>query len=240
MTPPLHPYIPGEIWLCSYPVRYMGARFDARMSVIRLPDGTLMLHSPCAIDAAMKTALERLGEVRAIVAPGTYHYLHIPSAQAAFPAAKTWICPGLEKKRPGLHHDAILGDEAPPEWRGLLDQAVMRGNRLMGEVAFFHAPARTLLLVDLVENFTARTPDVNWQTKFWLGWVFAMWNRPRPAPEYQMGWRDKPAARRVMERILAWDFKRVILAHGDLINEDAHEVLRRAWARILKKPLAGG
>src|SRR6185312_8207074 len=32
--------------------------------------------------------------------PGSFHHLHVTSAQAAFPDAKTWICPGIETKRP--------------------------------------------------------------------------------------------------------------------------------------------
>lgn len=62
-----------------------------------------------------------------------------------------------------------------------------------------------------------------------------MWNRPRPAPEYQLGWRDKAAARESLERILAWDFERVVLAHGDCIEAAARARLREAWAR----PLSG-
>lgn len=119
MVSGLQDYISDEISLCPYPVHYMGTRFDARMSVIRLPDGTLMLHSPCPIDAAMKDRLNKLGKVAHIVAPGTYHYLHVASAQAAFPQAVTYICPGVEQKCPELQFDWILADEAPAPmaWR---------------------------------------------------------------------------------------------------------------------------
>jgi hypothetical protein len=57
MTLLLEEYIPGAIWLCRYPVDYLGTQFDARMTVIRLRDGKLMLHSPCAIDDDVKNAL---------------------------------------------------------------------------------------------------------------------------------------------------------------------------------------
>jgi hypothetical protein len=43
-------YIPGHIWLYRYHVNYMGTEFDARMTVIRLLDGKLVLHFPCHID----------------------------------------------------------------------------------------------------------------------------------------------------------------------------------------------
>jgi len=56
-----------------------------------------------------------------------------------------------------------------------------------------------------------------------------MWNNPNPAPEYQWGWRDKPAARQSLRNILQWAFERVIVAHGDLIESDARQRVERAW-----------
>ena len=225
----LVPYLPDTIWLQRYPVRYAGTRFDARMTVVRLKSGRLMLHSPSAIDAALAREIAALGQVSAIVAPGTFHHLHVPSAQAAFPTAKTFLCPGIEKKRPELRFNALLGDEPEAEWADDLDQVLVQGSRWMREVAFFHRASKTLILVDLVENFTDATPDASWTLKLWWKLVFRMWNRPKPAPEYQLGWSDKQAAGQSLRRILAWDFERVILSHGDLIETDAHRVVEDAW-----------
>ncbi len=227
---PLVEYIPNQIWLCEYPVHYAGLDFYSRMTAIALPNGNLMLHSPCAIDPEMKQALDRIGKVAYIVAPGTYHYLHVPSAQQAFPEAETYICPGIERKRPDLEFDWILGDRSPDVWKDDLEQVLVRGNRFIWEVAFFHKSSRALVLVDLVENIGDRTEGVGWGLKLWWQVVFHMWNNPKPAPEYQLGWKDKKAARRSLESILQWDFERVILAHGDLIETNAKAVLRKAWA----------
>jgi hypothetical protein len=49
---------------------------------------------------------------------------------------------------------------------------------------------------------TDRTPHANWQLKLWWKVVFHMWNNPKPAPEYQLGWRDKTAARQSLRDIL--------------------------------------
>jgi len=228
----LEEYVAGQIWLCRYPAKYMGTEFDARMTVVRLPDGNLILHSPCEIDDRMRRALRALGNVAYLVAPGNFHYLHIPSAQAAFPEAETFICPGIERKWPGIRFDWFLGDTAPGAWAGLLDQVLVRGNRWICEVALFHRDTKTLIVVDLIENFTDSTPRANWQLKLWWK-VFRMWNVAKPAPEYQLGWSDKKAARASLQRILEWDFRRVILAHGDLIESDARQVVKRAWSRIL-------
>lgn len=227
-------FVPGSIWLQEYPIRYAGCDFNARMTVIKLSDGKLMLHSPCEIDAATKTAISKLGRVACIVAPGSYHYFHVASAQAAFPNAETYICPGVERKQPDLDFDWILGDRPPALWDGVLDQVLVRGNKYIWEVAFFHRPSKTLLLVDLIENFTDRTPYVNWLLKFWWKLVFHMWDNPKPAPEYRMGWRDKTAARKSLEKILEWDFDKIILAHGDLIEENARDIALEAWQSPLR------
>jgi len=85
---------------CTYPVRLAGTRFGARRTVIWLASGKILLHSPGEIGAALADELSALGPVAHLVAPGSFHHLHVTSAQAAFPDAKTWICPGIETKRP--------------------------------------------------------------------------------------------------------------------------------------------
>ena len=222
-------YVPDQIWIKQYPIHYAGLDFNSLMTVIRLSNGELMLHSPCDIDQETKRSIERIGKVAHIVAPGSYHYLHVPSAQKMFPEAQTYICPGIERKRPDIEFDWILGDRSPEAWRKEMDQVLILGTKYIWEVAFFHRSSKTLVLVDLVENIGDRTEGVGWGLKLWWKLVFRMWNRPRPAPEYQLGWKDKRAAKRSLEKILLWDFESVLLAHGDIIETNAKAALREAW-----------
>lgn len=111
---------------------------------------------------------------------------------------------------------------------------LVHGSRFIQEVAFFHRPSQTLILVDVIENYGDDTTEANAILRFWWKYVFRMWNRPKPAPEYQLGWKDKAAAKESLERILKWDFNRIIIAHGDLIEDDAKQVARNAWQTILK------
>jgi len=222
-------FVPGQVWLQEYPIHFAGCDFNARMAVIRVSETELMVHSPCEIDTASKEAISAIGDVAYIVAPGTYHHLYVPSAQEAFPDAETYICPGIERKRPELDFDWFLGDRPPEAWAGVLDQVLVRGNKFIWEVAFYHRPTKTLLLVDLIENITDDTPNVNWLLTLWWKAVFRMWNNPKPAPEYQMGWRDKAAASKSLMKILEWDFDKIILAHGDLIENDAKVKALEAW-----------
>ena len=51
---PLIEYLPDQMWLQEYPIHYAGCDFNARMSVIRVTDTELLLHSPCEIDPETK------------------------------------------------------------------------------------------------------------------------------------------------------------------------------------------
>lgn len=63
--------------------------------------------------------------------------------------------------------------------------------------------------------------------------ALGMWGTPRPAPEYRFAWGDRARVRACLERILAWDFERVVVAHGDVITHDAKATVARAWRSIV-------
>lgn len=223
------------IWLKEYPIHYAGTRFNARMSLVRLKNGSLFIHSPCSIDDDLKKQINGLGKVEYIVAPGYYHYFYVESAQRAFPEAETLICPGIERKKPLMKFDWFLGDRPDSRLAEDFEQVLLRGNKYIWEIAFFHKATKTLLLVDLIENFTEKTQGVNWSLKLWWKLVFHMWQNPKPAPEYQFGWQNRDAARESLQKILQWDFNTIILSHGDVIEHNAKEAALRAWDKPLNK-----
>lgn len=229
----LREYVPGRIWLKKYPVRYAGCDLFARATFVRLLSGDVLVHSPGPLDTVTTNEVRKLGQLAHIVAPGSYHYFYVADWQRAFPDATTWICPGIERKRPGLEFDWLLSDRSPEAWRKEVDQVLVRGNRFIWEVAFFDRPSKTLILTDLVENIGDATEGVNLWLRLWWKVVTNMWNEAKPAPEYQMGWNDKAAAKRSLERILAWDFERVVIAHGENLEGDAKRTVRTAWAKPL-------
>jgi len=233
MKPSLEVFAPDALWLRDYFVRVGGARVNARMTLIKLRSGEILVHSPCAFDDSLTAEVAALGPIAAIIAPGNFHWLHVRSCQRAFPDAATYVCPGVEKRAKGLAFEFVLGDEVPRLWANELSQIVLRGTRLMREVAFLHRASRTLILVDLVENFTPATPGTNLLSRIVFRGL-GMWNRPGPAPEYRLAWGDKSQVREDLERILAWDFERVILAHGDIITRDARQIVAQAWRKILR------
>ncbi len=228
----LQEYVPGTIWLMPYPVSLAGARFEARMALVRLDDGSLMVHSPGPIDADVRERIQALGDVALIVAPGNFHHLYVADCQRAFPSAATWICPGVERRAATLCFDGVLGEALPASMQPAFEQVFVRG-RLIAEVALLHRPTGTLLLVDLLERFSDATPNVNGVLRACCK-LMGMWNRPALGPEYRLfGWADRAAARSALGRILAWNARRVVIAHGDLVEADTSAVLRKAWRAAL-------
>ena len=102
MSPSLEVFVPDALWLREYAVGLGGARFNARMTVIKLRSGEVVVHSPCAFDDSLAAEVAALGPVAAIIAPGNFHWLHVASCQRAFPNAVTYVCPGVEKRAKDL------------------------------------------------------------------------------------------------------------------------------------------
>jgi hypothetical protein len=230
-TLPLTEFVAGLVWIKEHQLSLMGAALRTRMTVLRL-DGGLCLHSPVVIDDATRHAIERLGKVIALVAPSNCHHLYFASAQRAFPHARTFGTVDVQRKRQDLKFDEIIGDAAPSCWAGQMDQ-VFVGNRIMREVVFLHRASRTLIAVDLVENFSSQTAGTN-RVLWAMMKVLRMWGRPRPAPELRLFTLDREAARSAIAQILAWDFDRAVIAHGDLLNQSPHAAIREAWQWVLQ------
>lgn len=227
-------YVKDQIWLLEYPVRYGGMDLFGRMTIIRLANGEVLVHDPCKIDATVKAEIDSIGEVKYIVAPGNFHHLFVSDFQQHYPDAETFLCPGLERKRPDIQFDWILGDRPDPRWGDEIEQVLIQGTRIIREVAFFHKPSKTLILVDLLENIgDDYQHKAGLWLRFWWKVVFRMWNHPKAAPEYQMAWGKKQIVKKGLEKILDWQAERVILAHGELVEENVSEVLRTAWRKVL-------
>jgi hypothetical protein len=136
---------------------------------------------------------------------------------------------GVAAKQPGVGFDETLGDAPPALWSGELEQHVVRGVPSIDEVVFFHARSRTLLLVDLA--FHVRTSD-HALTRFAMR-LNGAYGRFGPTRIFRYGLlRDRAALRESLERILAWDFERVVVGHGEVLERDGRRTFREAFAWV--------
>jgi hypothetical protein len=218
-----------NLWVAERPQTFYGLPVGTRMTVVRLAGDRLLLHSPVALDTGLRAELDALGRVSFAVAPNRVHHLHAGEVATAYPGARLWVAPGLERKRPDLRFEAVLGDDAPAEWRDELAQVFFRGRPYENEVVFFHRASRTLVMCDLAFNFGPRSPA---PTRILMK-VLRSYGRFGPSTLDPLLIRDRRAARESLERILAWDFDRVIVAHGDVLDHGGHDLLRGGYSWLL-------
>lgn len=205
-----------------------GFRFPTRMAILKDPDGGLLIWSPVALTDVLRIGIDGLGEVRALVAPNTLHHVFLGDWQAAYPDARTFAAPGLREKRSDLRMDADLQNGPHEGWGDALEVVVITGNRLVTEAVLFHRKSRTVLFVDLLQNFPA-----GWFTG-WRGLVarldLMVGDAPKVPRKFRVAMRDRAAARAALDRILAWPAEHVLMAHGDPIREQGRRRIEEAFA----------
>ncbi len=214
-----------DLWVAERSQRFLGIEIGTRMTAVRLEGGGVWLHSPVPLDARTRLDLGELGPIRCVVAPNRFHHLSVGQWAEAYPEAQLFAAPGLPEKRKDLAFHAALANEPPAAWRGQIDQLLMRSMPAAGEVVFLHRASRTLILTDLV--FNVREADS-------LGLRIFVWlNNARgfgPSRVAKLMMRDRKAGRAEIDRILGWDFDRITLTHGEVVETGAKELLRAAFA----------
>ena len=218
-----------NLWIFDRPLSVFGLRVGARMTVIRLDDGSLFLHSPVPPTAETRAALDAWGPVRSVVAPSKIHHFYIGAYRETYPEACLYAAPGLPEKRPNIAFDEELSSAAPPAWAGEIEQELFAGIPYMNEVAFFHAASRSLVLTDLAFNIYESD---SFLTRTWFK-LAGTYGRFGVAAYVRRLVRDREAARRSLERILAWDFDRVIVSHGIVLQRSGRRMLREAFGWLL-------
>jgi hypothetical protein len=215
------------LWAVTSPLKVLGLiPMASRMTVVRLNDGGLFVHSPVRLEPKLKAALDALGPTRHVIAPNRMHHLFCGDYRSAYPEARLYGAPGLAEKRPELAPLTQLGDAAPETWAGEIDQLAVAGIPMLNEVAFHHRASGTLILTDLAAN---GGPDDPAALRWWLRLNRAYGGLATPL-EVRLMCRDRTAARRSLDRLLGWEFDRVVVGHGAVIEHDGKRLARQAFA----------
>lgn len=222
-----------NIWIVDGDtVQFLGLPFSTRMTVIRLADGALWIHSPIQFSAVMKTQIEELGRVKYLVAPNHLHHLFLAEWIAAFPDSKVYGTSEVIRKRNDISFEASLNKPLSCDWISEIDHELFSGSPLMEECVFFHRSSRTLIVTDLVENFS--------------GQDFRMWQRViakgvgilAPHGKTPLDWRlsfmfGKDKARMHLKKMLSWQPRILVMAHGEIVKHDTPGFLIKSFSWLL-------
>ena len=218
---------PGLVAI-DHPLRVPGGlELGTRCCLIRSSSGGVLIHTPGPLSDGVYRAIDSLGPVRALIAPNLLHHFFLAENAAAFPQARVFAAPGLREKLGKVKVDEVLSDKPAELWAADLDQIQVGGCPSLNETVFLHRASRTLLCLDLV--FNVKTSH-HWFTRLFMR-INGAYGSFGPSRLFRyLVMKDRRALRASLERILAWDFDRVTLAHGDILETGGHKALERSFA----------
>jgi hypothetical protein len=94
----------------------------------------------------------------------------------------------------------------------------------------FHRASRSLICADAVHNVGAEKP---FSSRIFYG-LLGGWGGFKTNRFDRLVTRDRAAARESLQKVLAWDFERVVMSHGVVLERGGHAALRRAYAWLEK------
>lgn len=219
-----------NIWVIDGPdVRDMGIIFTTRMTIVKLHDGSLWVSSPVNVSFDTLKEINALGPVRYILAATPRHVWRLEAWHTLFPEAQLWISriTSFTLKKGPLPYAGILSDTPPKEWMEDLEQLVFKGSPFIEEVLFFHKESHTLIMDDLIQNHRERKgqPLSNALLKL-LGVTYPSGGVAR---DMRLAFTNRSMARLSLNKLLSWDFDKLIIAHGDCVVKEAKPYVKRAF-----------
>ena len=105
-------------------------------------------------------------------------------------------------------------------------QLPLAGQPSFGETAFFHPASSTLIGADLFANL----PPTNHLWTRAYCWATGLGPKPSTNLVMRSAVKDRAAARRSLDAMIARAPERVIIAHGTAVESGGADALREAWA----------
>ncbi len=215
-----------NLWHIEHQFNVLGMPLTSRMSIVRMQDGRLFLHSPIPITPALAQQLNALGPVAYIIAPSKMHHLFARSASQAFPDAQLLGAPGLKEKRADLSNLREIPQPLPSDLAAEFKMECLRSIPFGNETVWLHQPSKTLILTDLCQWWQG---DLTWNAAFYA-WLTGVRHQLVVPRSVRLMVKDKAACRASCETILGWDFERLIVAHNCILEQGAHAALANAFA----------
>ncbi|KAK0458163.1 uncharacterized protein EV420DRAFT_382494 [Desarmillaria tabescens] len=230
-----------NVWIFSKPfTRARFIPFGGRSTAIKLASGDVWVLASTPLTLDTKETIDKLGPVKWIVAGDAEHHLFLAEYKKAYADAKLVVVERLFKKKKdeGLDVAGAYGVDPPETEYGF--ESEIKAHYFPGfqnqDVAFYHVASKSLIVADLIFNLpgteqyskskaSAKVPIIGKFSPPGLVLKSLLWS---------LG-KDKDAMRRDIKVVSEWDFSRIIMCHGDVIEEDAPKAWKDAYAKYSTK-----
>ena len=219
----------GAIWrqltddvaLISFPWRTLGIDFKRNVTLLRLGDGRVIIHSSAPFTEQDIAAIRRCGQPAWLVEVTLMHDTFAKQGYQAFPDLP-YLAPEGFAEATGISTTPLC--PPPSDWAEEIDVLKLGGVR-SNEHALFHRRSRTLVPADLFFSFPE---NIRGWPRFFVRHFMRL---PRlfgvSAFFRRLVVRDKEAFKRSLNSLLALDFERLVVAHSESIEKDAKRAVEQ-------------
>jgi hypothetical protein len=212
---------PG-VALMRYPLRAFGIDFRRCVTLLRLADGRVVIHSSAPFTAEDVAAIRRFGVPSWLVEATLMHDTFARPVSAVFPDLP-YLAPDGFTKVSGVPTRPL--DPPPSDWTGEIEVLKVEGLRKINEHALFHRASQTLVLADLFFHFPA---DSRGWPRFFARHIMRLPRLSGISAFFRLMIRDREAFALSMKKVLEWDFEQLVVGHGEPIQNDAKRIVMQA------------
>ncbi|KAF8828244.1 hypothetical protein HHX47_DHR4000713 [Lentinula edodes] len=177
---------------------------------------------------------------RWIIAADIVHHLFIGQYKKEYPEAKVIGVEGLREKKKQSKEDLIIdgeyGTDPPETLYGFENEikACFFSGFANKDIAFLHVATKTLIVADLLFNL----PGTEQYSKSKISPKVPIIGKLNPTSTIlkRLLWtigKDKDAMRRDAKIVREWDFERIIMCHGDVIETGGQRAWEEAYSKYL-------
>jgi hypothetical protein len=225
-----------QIWAHEDVMLLAGLQLRLRMTIVKLQDGRLWLHSPTKLSPELKQSVDELGEVAFIVGAGNGHNIWLSTWEDAYPAAELYVSDGIPA-RVQLKNPKLISAANGDIWPADFLQATMPEVPMFDETVFLHHASKSLIVTDIIQHHDEHQPQKLSARIAKSMFGFFGFKGKCVAPPLKMGFvrKNKAAFSTFVEQIKSWDFEQIIVTYGDVIDKNAKQVFADLSQRFLVK-----
>lgn len=210
----------------SFPFRVFGIDFKRNVTLLRLRDKRVVIHSTAAFAEEDVAAIRAFGEPAWLVDATLLHDTFAKKGRAAL-MGLPYLAPSGFREVSGVATQPL--DAPPSDWEGEIEVLKLEGTK-KNEHALFHRQSRTLVVADVFFSFA---PETRGWARFFARRIMGM-----PASLFGVSRffrfliADKEAFARSLRKMLDWDFERIVVAHREPLVTAAKSAVERALGEL--------
>jgi hypothetical protein len=215
--------ITEDVVVLTFPWRTLGIDFKRNVTLLRLSDGRLVIHSTAPFTDEDRATIRAFGKPASLVEATLMHDTFAKEGRAAFPDLP-YLAPDGFPDVTGIATQLL--DSVPEEWIGEIDVIPIAGTR-KNEHAFFHRRSRTLIVADL---FFSMPPETRGWPRFFARQFMRLPRLFGISAFFRLIIRDRVAFERSVKQLLELDFENLIVAHWEPFVGKAKPAVEQALA----------